>query len=497
VIVAVKEPVASVLEQEKAAQQIGSEMQVGISSFASWMLGVGSIIGSMAWLFHGPMIARAGTLASVSSWILAGFCMLPLCFIVMELASMFPAAGGPYVYKYYAFKRLAPRMGELFGFITGWLFWMAMVVGLACMSNGLANLLSSKIWGSAADSPIWFAPVIITLLFVITTTFNFKSVDQVARVNTLFSLFKFAMAITFVALVFFSPNSSVERVFQSVNLKGDNNLFKNIASVLLLALSGMCGIELTGCTSSETKDAQKTVPRAMIMTLISVTCIYALMAIAISAAAPYILDADKTNAVITGTNFPATCPAVAGFIGGSLWGNVFTACVVASVIGCGFGCLMTMARLGYSMAKTGLFPAQFAQLDPKTKVPKYALIFQFWCMCLIGIAANLLSRSGVFPDAYTFLAETFGVMYAFIALLYGVCAIGLRYTDPNIERPFRVGKTGNGLLWGLSVFTILIWGYAAFGCTAISIQMAALLILLAGIPIYGFYRWRPALSKSK
>jgi len=482
--------------QEREAQQIGSEMPVGISSFAAWMLGVGSIIGSMAWLFHGPMLARAGTLASAVSWIIAGVCMLPLCFIVMELASMFPAAGGPYVYKYYALKRLAPGLGEFFGFLTGWLFWIAMVVGYACMSNGLTNMLGTSIWGSANASPLWFGPLIISVLFGITTIFNFKPVNQVASVNNLFTLMKFAMAISFGALVLFAPTSSISNVLQTASPMGCTDLFKNIASVFMLALSGYTGLELVGCTSSETENAQKAVPRAVFMTLIAVAFIYTGMSVAISCAAPYILSANKSTMTIAGTNFYATCPSIAGYLGGPVWGNVFTACVVASIIGCGFGGLMTIARLSYSMAKTGLFPAQFAKLDDQTKVPKYALIFQFWCLIIIGIGANLLARSGMFPDAYTFLAETFGFMYAFIALLYGICAVSLRYTDPDMERPFRVGKHGNALLWNLAIITTFIWGYAAFGCTNFANQIAGLLILLLGIPIYGYYRWHPA-GKSK
>ncbi len=123
---------------------------------------------------------------------------------------------------------------------------------------------------------------------------------------------------------------------------------------------------------------------------------------------------------------------------------------------------------------------------------------QFFCLTIIGIGANLLARSGVFPDAYTFLAETYGFMYAFVALLYGVSVVSLRYTDPDLPRTFRVGKKGNALLWAFACTTIIVWGYAAFGCVHWSHQLAGTLTLLAGIPIYAYYRWRrQAASDSK
>jgi hypothetical protein len=78
-----------------------------------------------------------------------------------------------------------------------------------------------------------------------------------------------------------------------------------------------------------------------------------------------------------------------------------------------------------------------------------------------------------------------------IPIAHLVCALSLRYTDPDMERPFRVGKRGNFLLWCMAIITISVWGYAAFGCIALSNQIADAVILLLGIPIYGFYRWRP------
>ncbi len=415
---------------------------------------------------------------------------MPLALILMELASMFPTAGGPYVYKYYALKRLAPKAGELVGFLTGWLFWIDLLVALACMSNGLVNLLSSSIWGSANASPLWFGPAIILALFGCITLLNLMQVQSASRLNNIFTLLKFAMALSFGALVLFSHSSSITHVLQTSSPTGSTNLFKNVGSVIMLALAGYAGIEISGCTSSETTSAQKSVPRAMFMTLLAVMFIYVAMCVAVGAAAPYVLNATKATMVVAGTNVQATCPSVAGYLGGPLWGTAFTVCVVASIVGCGFGLLLATARLGYSMAKTGLFPKQFAELDVQTKVPKYALLFQFWCLCIIGIGANLLARSGILPDAYTFLAETFGFMYAFIALLYGISAVSLRYTDPHLERTFRIGKKGNSLIWILASITILVWGYAAFGCVQWPHQLAGALILLTGIPIYAYYRWQ-------
>ncbi len=462
-------------------------MKVEITAFGAWMVGVGSIIGSMAWLIHGPMLARAGTLPCIVAWVIAGVSTLPLALILMELSSMFPKAGGPYVYKYYALKRLIPGKGELVGFLTGWLFWMAAIVGLACMSNGLTNLLASMFFGSPSGSPIWFGPVIITSLFGLSTMLNLLPVGQASRLNILFTLLKFGMAIGFALLVVASGHASIDRVVQVVSPSGQTNFMANVGSVLMLAMAGFSFIEISGCTSAETANARKVVPKAMLLTLLTVSAMYIATCVAISASSLFVLNADKSTLVVPGTSIQATCPAIAGLIGGKLVGDIFAACVIASIFGCAFIALLGVARVSFSMAETKLFPSQFGRLDHRG-VPRYALWFQFWCLCIIGIGANLLCRSGVFADAYTFLGETFGFMYAFVAMLYGVCLVSLRYTDPLMQRDFRIGKSGNLWAWIFSTITVGIWGFSAFFCVQWTHQLAGVAILLAGIPIYWYYR---------
>jgi amino acid transporter len=463
-------------------------MKVGISAFGAWMLGVGSIIGSMAWLMQAPMLARAGPAACMAAWVIAGTLALPLALILMELSSMFPTAGGPYIYKYYALKRLIPGMGELLGFLTGWLFWIGIMVGLACMGNGLTNMLSSSLFGGPSASPLWFGPLVITLLFGSTTALNFLTVGRASKANIVFTILKFAMAFAFAGLVLSSKHWSLDNIVNLASPAGSTDFAANIGSVFMLAMAGFSFMEITGCTASETTDAQKSVPRAMFLTLLSITLIYLGMCFCVSIASPYVLNSAKTMLVVPGTSIQANCPSVAGLIGGALCGQVFTACVMVSIIGCGFTALLGMARVSYSMAETQLFPKQFTHLDSRTKVPTYALWFQFWCVTIIGIGANLASRLGLFPDAYAFLGDTFGFMYAFVAVLYGVCVVSLRYTDADMQRPFRIGTRGNALVWIMALITVGIWGYAAIGCVSSVVQLTGLGIALSGVPIYYYYK---------
>lgn len=461
-------------------------MTVGISSFGSWMIGVGTMIGSMAWLIYQPMLARSGSLPTICAWTCGALFTLPLAFVLAELSSMFPSAGGPYVYKYVALKRLFPGIGELLGFTTGWLYWIALVAGFACMANGFAALLGSAFWPVAGSAPVWFGSAAIVALLLSATLLNLQNVKEISKLNIMFTGLKIGMAVAFVVLVLTSKNVNLANVVAPSIYSNSAGFAENVMKVLVLSITAFAGIELVGCTSSETVNPTRSVPKAILLTLLTVAFIYISICVSICAVAPASLSSAATT-------FQGTCPAVASLIGGSIWGAVFTTGVLCSIITCTVTALMALARISYSMADTKLFPAKFARLDSKDAVPKDALWFQFWSIAAVSVGANIIATMVPSFDPYTFLGEVFGFLYSFLAVLFGVCLISLRYTDPERSRPFRIGKDGNSLAWLLATITTAVYGFIAFGCAQPVHQLTAVVLVFCGLPIYWLYR-RPASS---
>lgn len=447
---------------------------------------MGALIGSMAWLIHAPMIATAGRLGATLAWLLAGVLSIPLALILMELSSMFPSAGGPYFYKFYALKRLIKGYGDLLGFLTGWLFWIALTVGLAMMSIGLINLLTSTLSAHFPLMTHWlFGPIVVVSLFIGTTLLNLHPSKTSAKVTIAFFLLKIIMVIAFVAVVLISGRWSIQEALRPENFLGNPNLFQNVGSVLMLALTGFTFLEITGCTSAETYEAKKSVPKAMMLTLLTGALVFAALSFC-SAGIPDLITRREGKTVFIGsTSTEATCPGIIIHLAGTGAGLIFFCGVIASIIGGAFGALLALARVGYSMSASGLFPAQFLKTS-KEGVPIYALWFQCFCVIVIALSTLLFSNLGCFSNAYVFLGETFGFMYSLIGILYAVCFISLRYTDPEKERPFSVG--GLKTAWVISFITMLIWGYAAFGSVQTIHQISGLLIMLSGIPVFYFYK---------
>ena len=89
--------------------------------------------------------------------------------------------------------------------------------------------------------------------------------------------------------------------------------------------------------------------------------------------------------------------------------------------------LMAQPRIFYSMAQDGLLPRLFGKIHPKYQTPYVGTI-------IVGVAACLLA--GLMPLNVLGELVSMGTLLAFATVCAGTLV--LRYTRPELKRPFRV-----------------------------------------------------------
>jgi APA family basic amino acid/polyamine antiporter len=88
--------------------------------------------------------------------------------------------------------------------------------------------------------------------------------------------------------------------------------------------------------------------------------------------------------------------------------------------------MLGQPRIFYTMSKDGLLPPMFSAVHPRFKTPWLATI-------LTGSMATLVA--GLFPIGLLGELVSIGTLLAFAIVCAGVFV--LRFTDPEIHRPFR------------------------------------------------------------
>jgi APA family basic amino acid/polyamine antiporter len=132
--------------------------------------------------------------------------------------------------------------------------------------------------------------------------------------------------------------------------------------------------------------------------------------------------------------------------------------------------LLGQPRIFYTMSKDGLLPPVFSAVHPKFRTPWLAQIFT-------GAVAMLIA--GLFPIGLLGELVSIGTLLAFVIVCAGIFV--LRFTDPQIHRPFRVPAFWLVAPLGVGFCVFLMSGLPADTWARLIVWMAI------GIAVYFLY----------
>lgn len=321
----------------------------------SVLLGIGFIIGSGIFLFPIIMAGVAGTYSLVS-WIIAGVysILTGLCFA--ENAQKMPQVGGLYAYARESF-------GDSVGFLTGWAFWTGYWMTIATETIG-ASLYLRFFLPALSD----FQRVLIaTVLAVLFTILNYRGVKSGGKTEDAFTVGKLVPLIIFAIVGLLLINSKNYYPL----LPSNASLFPAIGSATIFALWAYLGVEIITVPEEEIKDAKRTVPRAIIISVFTVMGIYLLVAAVALGLGRW------ENFVTSQSPLADLFQAATGKYLGGVGGILLAAGGLISILGSLNAVILGASRISYAMAKDRLFPGFFDHLNSKFKSPDRAMLVQF------------------------------------------------------------------------------------------------------------------------
>ncbi|MGI8958904.1 MAG: APC family permease, partial [Bryobacteraceae bacterium] len=218
--------------------------------------------------------------------------------------------------------------------------------------------------------------------------------------------------------------------------------------------------------SSEIREPQRNLPRALIFGTSAVIATY----LALNLAYFYVLAPAQV----------ASSHRVAGDVMFSLYGSVaargVAIAVMISIFAALNGSILAGARVPYAMARDGLFFRYAAPVHPKYKTPGHAMILLCLWSCIVVL-------SGWFDDLYNFVIFGSWILYLMTAL----SVIVLRRKEPDLPRPYRV--------IGYPLVPVLFSGVATLLLVS-TVQtrpresIMGLVLMGLGVPFYFFWKKR-------
>lgn len=381
------------------------------------MLIVASVVGSG--IFFTPaqvaqLLPSAGLI--LLAWIVGAGLSLAGAFANAELGTMFPRAGGDYVYLREAFHPLA-------GFLVGWLSFFAIYAGtIAALAVVFAEALAPTL-GLGRVGILLVASTVI----VVCSLLNLRGTRWGARLNNLTTGTKVAAIAAFVILgPLLGQGSFAPWQADPASALAPGGVGATVAAgpgwldfgrALSPVLFSYLGWNACVYVASEIREPSRNVPRSLFLGLGLCTALY----LAINVVYLYALTPDQLGAA------PDAGEAAARALFGPLGGRLVAAFVLVSVLGTLLATVLVGPRIVYAMALDGeLLPAA-ERLHSGFRTPAVAIVVQ------AGVAIVLVALLETFPRALDF--TVFGIVLATSADVLALFV--LRWRQPDRPRPYR------------------------------------------------------------
>ena len=375
---------------------MGAHFRRALGPFDATMVVVGGIIG--AGIFINPYIVAERLPSAgwvLAAWAAGGAIALAGSLAYAELGSLFPRAGGQYVYLREAYHPLV-------GFLYGWALLLLIECGaIAAVAITFAQYALRLV--GRPDAPA--LPLAIAAIVVV-SAINYFGVKPGSRVLNVFVVLKVAALAVLIGAGFLlapaGPGPAAASGTEPAGASGPLLLLFGAALIPILFSYG--GWQNANYVAEEITDARRNLPRSLLAGTLLVVAVYVLVNVV------YLRALGLEGLAATRT--PAS-DAAARFLGPA--GDRFVAAAIA-ISTFGFLDLAVLAptRVYYAMAADGLFFRGVARLHPRYRSPSVAIGLQAaWsiALALTGTYAALVDTV-VFAD-WIFFGLTVGTVLVF------------------------------------------------------------------------------------
>ena len=392
-------------------------------------IGLGSTIGTGVFVFTGQVAAQnAGPAVTLALLIAAfGSALAALCYA--EFAAMIPVTGSAYTYTY-------ATLGEAIAWLVGWnlaLEYMMSASAVAVSWSGyVANILGD--WGVQLPAVLINAPLtkldngglgltgaIINLPAVVIILalgwICYVGVRQSSAANSIMVVIKVAVIVLFIGAGLAFIDTANWQPYIPPNAGEGKFGWSGILQGAAIIFFSYIGFDTASTTARETRNPQRDVPLGILSALGISAVLYVGMSMVMTGMVPYSqLDVAAPVAVamdahpeIGWLSSLVKVGAVAGM----------TSVILMSLLG--------QPRILLSMADDGLLPKSIGAVHPTYRTPHVATA---WTVIVAAAIA------GLFPLNVLGELISIGILLAFSVVCIGVLV--LRYTRPDMPRPFRV-----------------------------------------------------------
>jgi APA family basic amino acid/polyamine antiporter len=434
---------------------------------------VGTVIGSGIFRVPQAMVQRVGTPEmTFVVWIFGGLLSLAGALTYAELAAAMPEAGGEYNY-------LREAYGPMWGFLYSWTqMWVAKSGSIASLAAAFIDYLSKffpalnvafghiplPLGEHGGPLEFRYGQLVAMALILALALVNYFGAKIGGNVQLSVTVIKVAaLAAIIAAGLIFGSGAPAD-----VGAAAPPLTTAGFFAALVAALWAYDGWNNVSMVSSEVKDPQKNLPRALVWGTAGVISIYLLANLAYF----HVLSAGEV------ANSPRVAATMMGRLFGEAGASTVTIAVLISIFAALNGSLLSGSRVPYAAARDGYFFRSVARVHPEHRTPSVSLLW-------LGVWAALLVLSGKYEQLFTYVIFASWILYGMTT----AAVIVLRKKRPDLHRPYKT--IGYPFVPAIFVAVTFVFILSTLMDSPRESIMGIFLISL-GLPFYFYWRKRAA-----
>lgn len=420
-----------------------------IGFWRGWSIAVGCTIGSG--IFMMPTLLAPFGILGLIGWLTAGLGTVFVALSLSRLVKRIPKLGGPYAY-------VQAGLGDFAGFLIAWTYWIACVTALSGIAMAFVGYLSFfyPIVNESRSLSLLIALALVWLVIGI----NIRSVEGSIRLQVITTILKIIPLLLLIVLGLVNAQPELLPPLNPTEL----HPFTVIATATTLVMWSFTGIETAAVPTENMAEPEKTIPRVLIASVLTVLVIYFLVSLAIALVVP----ADE----LIGSTAPFALAA--SKLMGPVGGAIISIGALISTLGSLNANALVAGQVPLAAARDGLMPKRFLTLS-RSGTPVF-------CFLISGVFASILLMLNLdkgLVSAFTFII-TLSTLSTLLA--YAFSAVSefyfLKNDKAGIERTRAIVLSSAAFIYTF----FAIWGAGT------EVVFYSFILILIGLPVYALIR---------
>ena len=361
--------------------------------------------------------------------------LIPTAMVAAELAAMFSGKQGG------VFRWVGEAFGARFGFLAIWVQGIQSTIGYPTVLTFGAVSRAFIGFNPEADAALasnrLFTLVVVLVIYWAATFISLKGIGWVGKVSKWGGIIGTIIpaALLIILAIIYLAAGGVNNLNMKESFFPDLTNFDNLvlASSIFLFYAGM---EMMGIHVMEVDNPKRNYPRAIIIGSLVTVLIF-------------ILGTFSLGIIVPAKEISLTQTLLIGFdnyfkyLHISWMGPIIAIALVFGVLAGVLTWVAGPSKGIFTVGRAGYLPP-FFQKTNKQGVQRNILLVQGVIVTILGLLFVVMPSVQSF---YQILSQLTVLLYLIMYMLMFASAITLRYKLPKLERPFRLGAKGNGLMW--------------------------------------------------